>query len=651
MKIKADKGKYYLTTAIAYTSRKPHIGNTYEIVFSDAIARFKRLEGYDVFFCTGTDEHGQKIQLNAEEQGITPKEWVDRISGEVRGIWDLMNSSYDHFIRTTDEYHENQIRKIFRKYYDQGDIYKSEYEGWYCVPCESFFTETQLVDGKCPDCGRPVQKTKEESYFFKMSKYQDWLMQYIEDHPDFIYPEARKREMVNNFLKPGLQDLCVSRTSFTWGIQVDFDPKHVVYVWLDALANYITALGYDVDEPSEKFKKYWPADVHIIGKDILRFHTIYWPIFLHALDLPMPKQVFGHPWLLMNGSKMSKSIGNVMYADDLVRYFGVDGVRYYLLREMPYANDGNITYEDLINRYNSDLANTIGNLVNRTISMGKKYFDSVVKEPVWTPLDEEIKAMAAATVNSVREKMDTYHTADALEDIVSLARRLNKYIDETTPWTLGRNVEDPEQAQRLGTVLYTLLEGIRYIGILLSPFLPETGEKIMAQLGVPEELTTLESLESFGQIPAGMTTGEASPLFARLDEKKLMEQIEAENAVPAEEEPEPLTHKDEITIDEFDKVELRVGEVIACERIKKAKKLLVSQIKIGPEVRQIVSGIAMKYTPEEFVGKKVVVVTNLKPVKLCGVESQGMILCADDDKDGFCIVRPEEDIPSGGEVH
>ncbi len=652
MHIKADKGKYYLTTAIAYTSRKPHIGNTYEIVFSDAIARFKKMEGYDVFFCTGTDEHGQKIQLNAEEQGVTPKQWVDRVSGEVRGIWDLMNTSYDHFIRTTDDYHEKQVQKIFKKFYDQGDIYKSEYEGWYCVPCESFFTETQLVDGKCPDCGREVQKTKEESYFFKMSKYQDWLMQYIEDHPDFIYPEARKKEMVNNFLKPGLQDLCVSRTSFTWGIQVDFDPKHVVYVWLDALTNYITALGYDVDEPSEKFKKYWPADVHIIGKDILRFHTIYWPIFLHALGLELPKQVFGHPWLLMNGSKMSKSIGNVMYADDLAKYFGVDGVRYYLLREMPYANDGNITYEDLISRYNSDLANTIGNLVNRTISMGKKYFGGEVKAPVYTELDEEIKNMAVKTVASVREKMDTYHTADALEDIVSFARRLNKYIDETTPWTLGKNVEDPEQAERLGTVLYTLLEGIRYIGILLSPFLPETGEKIVAQLGIGEELTDLDSLETFGQIPAGMTTGEASPLFVRIDEKKLMEQIEADNAQPEEEpEQEPLEHKPEITIDEFDKVELRVGEVIACERVKKAKKLLVSQIKIGPEVRQIVSGIAKKYTPEEFVGKKVVVVTNLKPVTLCGVESQGMILCADDDEGGFCVVKPEENIPSGGEVH
>ena len=652
MHIKADKGKYYLTTAIAYTSRKPHIGNTYEIVFSDAIARFKKLEGYDVFFCTGTDEHGQKIQLNAEEQGVTPKEWVDRVSGEVRGIWDLMNTSYDHFIRTTDDYHEKQVQKIFRKFYEQGDIYKSEYEGWYCVPCESFFTETQLVDGKCPDCGREVQKTKEESYFFKMSKYQDWLMQYIEEHPDFIYPEARKREMVNNFLKPGLQDLCVSRTSFTWGIQVDFDPKHVVYVWLDALTNYITALGYDIDNPSEKFQKYWPADVHIIGKDILRFHTIYWPIFLHALGLPLPKQVFGHPWLLMNGSKMSKSIGNVMYADDLVRYFGVDGVRYYLLREMPYANDGNITYEDLISRYNSDLANTLGNLVNRTISMGKKYFGSVVQKPAFEPLDLEIKALAEATVQSVTEKMDTYHTADALEDIVALARRMNKYIDETTPWSLGKELDDPEKAARLGTVLYTLLEGIRYIGVLLSPFLPETGEKIVSQLGISEELTDLDSLKEFGQIPAGLTTGEASPLFARLDEKKLMEQIEADNAQPEPEpEEEPLEHKEEITIDEFDKIELRVGEVIACERIKKAKKLLVSQVKIGPEVRQIVSGIAKVYTPEEFIGKKVVVVTNLKPVTLCGYESQGMILCADDDQDSFCIVRPENDIPSGGEVH
>ncbi len=658
MKIKAEKGKYYITTAIAYTSRKPHIGNTYEIVFSDAIARFKKLEGHDVFFCTGTDEHGQKIQQNAEEMGVTPKAWVDRVSGEVRGIWDLMNTSYDHFIRTTDDYHEKQVQKIFKKFYDQGDIYKSEYEGWYCVPCESFFTETQLVDGKCPDCGRPVQKTKEESYFFKMSKYQDWLLQYIEEHPDFICPEARKKEMVNNFLKPGLQDLCVSRTSFTWGIQVDFDPKHVVYVWLDALTNYITALGYDVDNPSEQFNKYWPADVHIIGKDILRFHTIYWPIFLKALGLPMPKQVFGHPWLLMNGSKMSKSIGNVMYADDLVRYFSVDGVRYYLLREMPYANDGNITYEDLINRYNSDLANTIGNLVNRTISMNKKYFGSVVQASVaGDPLDEDVKAQADQMVQNVIAKMDEFRTADALEEITSFARRLNKYIDETTPWTLGKNLEDPQTAARLGTVLYTLLEGIRYIGVLLTPFLPETGAKIIEQLGVSAELTTLESLETFGALPAGMTTGEASPLFARIDEKKLMEQVEADNkqAEEAKEAEEaPIEHKPEITIDEFDKVELRVGEVIACERVKKAKKLLVSQIKIGSEVRQIVSGIAKFYDPEQFVGKKVVVVTNLKPVTLCGVESQGMILCADYTEDGadkFCVVTPEQDITSGGEVH
>ena len=652
-----SKGKYYLTTAIAYTSRKPHIGNTYEIVFSDAIARFKKLQGYDVFFCTGTDEHGQKIQENAEQAGVTPQAYVDKVAGEIRDIWDLMNTSYDHFIRTTDDYHVKAVQKIFKKFYEQGDIYKSEYEGWYCVPCESFFTETQLVDGKCPDCGREVKKTKEEAYFFKMSKYQDWLLQYIEENPEFIQPESRKKEMVNNFLKVGLQDLCVSRTSFTWGIPVEFDPKHVVYVWLDALTNYITALGYDIDGSSEKYNKYWPADVHIIGKDILRFHTIYWPIFLKALGEPLPKQVFGHPWLLMNGSKMSKSLGNVIYADDLAKYFGVDGVRYYLLREMPYANDGNITYEDVVSRYNSDLANTIGNLVNRTIAMGKKYFGAVVQAPgADVDTDSELKELALATAKSVEEKMNEFRVADALEDIVVLARRCNKYIDETTPWTLGKEAkESEEKAQRLGTVLYNLLESIRYIGVLLKPFLPETADKIVAQLGIGEDITDLDSLAAFGKIPAGMTTGEATPLFARLDEAKIMEQIHAEQAAAQapeepEEEEEEIEHKPEITIDDFEKIELRVGEVIACERVKKAKKLLVSQIKIGKEVRQIVSGIAKHYDPETFVGKKVVVVTNLKPVTLCGVRSEGMILCASDNAEGFAIVTPESEVKPGGEV-
>ncbi len=682
-----SKGKYYLTTAIAYASGKPHIGNTYEIVLSDAIARFKKLKGCDVFFCTGTDEHGQKNQKNAEESEMTPQAYVDKVSGEIRNIWDLMNTSYDYFIRTTDENHVRAVQKIFRKFYEQGDIYKSEYEGWYCVPCESFFTETQLVNGKCPDCGREVTKAREEAYFFKMSKYQDWLMEYIEEHPDFIQPEARKREMVNNFLKPGLQDLCVSRTSFSWGIPVDFDPKHVVYVWLDALTNYITALGYDVDAPSEQYKKYWPADVHIIGKDILRFHTIYWPIFLKALGEPMPKTIFGHPWLLMNGSKMSKSVGNVMYADDLTRYFGVDGVRYYLLHEMPYAGDGNITYEDLISRYNSDLANTIGNLVNRSIAMGKKYFNAVVQAPgAEEGPDAEVREAAAAALRVVTEKMEAFHVAEALEEITALARRLNKYIDETAPWSLAKEAADPsargkERSRRLGTVLYNLLEGIRYIGVLLAPFLPETSERILKQLGVPPEIATLDSLERYGQLPAGMTTGEAEPLFARIDEEKLMARIEKEqaaaetaeeaggetaretSAVAAGEAPgktakdaaaeaaeEAGGKKPEISIEDFDRLEMKVGEVLRCERVKNSKKLLVSQIRIGNENRQIVSGIAKYYAPEDFVGKKVVVVTNLKPVTLCGVRSEGMILCADDERGGFAAVVPERDVQAGGEV-
>ena len=524
----ADKGKFYLTTAIAYTSRKPHIGNTYEIILSDAIVRMRRAEGYDVRFQTGTDEHGQKVEQNAKEAGIEPKAYVDKIAGEIKSIWDLMNTSYDRFIRTTDEDHVAQVQKIFKKLYDQGDIYLSKYEGWYCTACESFFTETQVVDGKCPDCGRPVQRSSEEAYFFRMSKYSDRLLQYIEEHPEFIQPESRKKEMVNNFLKPGLQDLCVSRTSFTWGVPVSFDPKHVVYVWIDALSNYITGLGYDVDHPSEMYKKYWPADVHIIGKDILRFHTIYWPIMLMALGEPLPKQVFGHPWLLNGDSKMSKSTGNVIYADDLVRHFGVDGVRYYCLREMPFASDGNITYESMISRYNGDLANTLGNLVNRTIAMNKKYFDGVI-QPADTaePLDEELRGLATETVDKVVTAMDTLHVADSLEEIMALARRSNKYIDETAPWVLAK---DESARPRLGTVLYNLLESIRIIGILIAPFLPETGEKILAQLNVREEARSLDSAYTFGGLVVGDHTGEATPLFARIDEKKKLAEIEAEIA-------------------------------------------------------------------------------------------------------------------------
>ena len=654
----ADKGKFYLTTAIAYTSRKPHIGNTYEIILSDAIVRMRRAEGYDVRFQTGTDEHGQKVEQNAKEAGIEPKAYVDKIAGEIKSIWDLMNTSYDRFIRTTDEDHVEQVQKIFKKLYDQGDIYLGKYEGWYCTACESFFTETQVVDGKCPDCGRPVQKSSEEAYFFRMSKYSDRLLRYIEEHPEFIQPESRKKEMVNNFLKPGLQDLCVSRTSFTWGVPVSFDPKHVVYVWIDALSNYITGLGYDVDHPSEMYKQYWPADVHIIGKDILRFHTIYWPIMLMALGEPLPKQVFGHPWLLNGDSKMSKSTGNVIYADDLVRHFGVDGVRYYCLREMPFASDGNITYESMISRYNGDLANTLGNLVNRTIAMNKKYFDGVI-QPADTaePLDEELRGLATETVDKVVTAMDTLHVADSLEEIMALARRSNKYIDETAPWVLAK---DESARPRLGTVLYNLLESIRIIGILIAPFLPETGEKILAQLNVREEARSLDSAYTFGGLVVGDHTGEATPLFARIDEKKKLAEIEAEiaaankaaekeaaKAAPAKEEKAAVP---EITIDDFAKVQLKVGQVMACDRVEGAKKLLVSQIRIGEETRQIVSGIAQWYTPEEFIGKKVVVVTNLKPVKLRGVLSEGMILCAEDAAGNLAVVSPEKDIQPGGEV-
>mgnify|MGYP002579514838 CR=1 FL=1 len=644
-------GKFYITTAIAYTSRKPHIGNTYEIILTDAIARFKRLTGDDVFFLTGTDEHGQKIEQIANEMGITPKKYVDKIAGEIKTIWDLMNTSYNKFIRTTDDYHEKTVQKIFKRLYDQGDIYKSEYEGHYCVPCETFFTQTQLVDGKCPDCGREVTKAKEEAYFFKMSKYQDRLMKHIEENPEFIMPEARRKEMVNNFLKPGLQDLCVSRSSFKWGVPVTFDDKHVIYVWIDALSNYITALGYDTEKSSDLYKKYWPADVHIIGKDILRFHTIYWPIILMALGEPLPKQVFGHPWLLNGDSKMSKSLGNVIYADDLVRHFGVDAVRYYVLREMPYAQDGTITYETIISRYNADLANTLGNLVNRTVAMSKKYFDSNIENTnVTGETDSDLINTVIETKNNVVSKMNEFKVADSLEIIINLARRLNKYIDETMPWALAKEEKDHA---RLKTVLYNLIEGIRYLGVLLSPFMPETSEKILEQIGA--EYKDFSSLEKFGMTKSGTKVGDAVPLFARIDEKKMLEEIEKEvneSKKKAEKEakkPEKDAENAEITIDDFAKVKLKVGEVIECKRVEGADKLLVSQIKIGDEVRQIVSGIAKYYSPEEMVGKKVVVVTNLKPVKLRGVLSSGMILAAS-DKDGLSLITPDKDIESGFEV-
>ena len=633
------KEKFYITTAIAYTSRKPHIGNTFEIVFTDAIARFKKQMGYDVFFLTGTDEHGQKIQEEAEKAGITPKQYVDNVAGEIKRIWDLMGADYDKFIRTTDDYHERSVQHIFKKLYEQGDIYKSEYEGWYCVPCESFFTETQLVDGCCPDCGRPVKKTKEEAYFFKMSKYQDALMKHIEENPEFIQPESRKKEMVNNFLKPGLQDLCVSRTSFTWGVPVEFDPGHVIYVWVDALSNYINALGYDPEkEPSELMKKYWPADVHIIGKDILRFHTIYWPIFLMALDLPLPKQVFGHPWLLSGTDKMSKSKGNVMYADDLADLFGVDAIRYYLLKEMPYAQDGTITYENIISRYNADLANTIGNLVNRTVSMVNKYFDGVIQAECAGDYDEELKSTAVSAAKAVTAKMNEYKTSDALEEIMILARRSNKYIDETMPWALAK---DEAQKARLGGVLYNLVESIRFIAVLLQPFMPETAKNIFAQINAVD--TSWDSLDVFGKTKAGDKVGTATPLFVRLDEAKKMEEIEAGLSKPAVEEKEP---ENLISIEDFAKVEIKVGKVLESKLVEGADKLLVSKIKVGDEVKQIVSGIAKFYPPEEFVGKSVAVVTNLKPVKLRGVLSEGMILAASDKKN-LSLITLDKEISDG----
>ena len=627
-----SKGKFYITTAIAYTSRKPHIGNSYEIVMTDAIARYKRLQGYDVFFQTGTDEHGQKIEEIAAAEGITPKQHVDRVAGEIKAICDLLNTTYDKFIRTTDPDHERVIQKIFKKLYDQGDIYKGHYEGMYCTPCESFWTESQLVDGKCPDCGREVKPAREEAYFLKLSKYQKQLEEYIETNENFIYPESRKKEMLNNFIKPGLQDLCVSRTSFKWGIPVDFDPKHVVYVWLDALANYITGIGYDPDGSSEQYKKYWPADVHIIGKDIVRFHTIYWPIMLMALGEPLPKQVFGHPWLLFGTDKMSKSRGNVIYADDLVELFGVDAVRYYLLAEMPYASDGSITYENMIERYNSDLANTLGNLVNRTIAMTNKYFDGVVQPgDVTEELDDELKTLAVETVGNVDKLLSEYRVSDTLDAIFTLAKRCNKYIDETAPWALAK---DESKKARLGTVLYNLLESIRFVAVLLSPFLPETSEKILSQMNT--DIKDYDSLSAFGALKAGTVVGKAEPLFARIDAKEMFEKIEARAEAAQEaakeenaevEEAEGLT---KIGIEDFSKVELKVAEIKDCEPIKKAKKLLKLTLDDGSKTpRTVASGIAKWYKPEELIGHKVIVVSNLKPAVLCGVESNGMILAAD----------------------
>ncbi len=633
---------YYITTAITYTSRKPHVGNTYEIVLTDALARYHRMKGEDVFFCTGTDEHGQKIEEIAAQEKITPKEYVDRIAGDIRRIWDTMNVSYDYFIRTTDEAHEKVVQKIFKKLYEQGDIYKGAYEGWYCTPCESFWTETQLVDGKCPDCGREVKKTREEAYFFRMSKYQDRLTEYIESHPDFIVPESRKREMVNNFLKPGLQDLCVSRSSFQWGIPVDFDPKHIVYVWIDALTNYITALGYDPDGSSENFKKYWPADVHVIGKDILRFHTIYWPIMLMALDLPLPKQVFGHPWMLFGADKMSKSRGNVLYADDLAEQFGLDGIRYYMLSEMPFAQDGSITYETIIERYNADLANTLGNLVNRTVSMVQKYFSGVIPTPqAYQPLDEEVRTLAMETVAEVDRQMLTYHVSDALGAIFALARRSNKYIDETTPWTLAKTEEGKA---RLQTVLYVLLESIRYLGVLLTPFMPQSAAAILEQIGSAD--ASYASLSAFGGIRSGERVGTPVPLFSRIDEKEKMKEIEAAMAKP-EEKPEGIAS---ITIDDFAKVELTVAKVTACEKVKKSKKLLCLQLDDGQGGRQVVSGISTWYAPEELIGKKVVLVSNLAPAKLCGVESNGMILAADCPNGDVRVIFVDDEIPQGSKI-
>ena len=638
------KKKYYITTAIAYTSRKPHIGNSYEIVMTDAIARYKRMQGYDVFFLTGTDEHGQKIEEYAKKSGVTPKEYVDKVAGEIKETCDLLNTTYDHFIRTTDDYHEKAVQKIFKKLYEQGDIYKGCYEGMYCTPCESFWTESQLVDGKCPDCGREVKKAKEEAYFFRMSKYQKQLEKYIEDNPDFIFPEQRKNEMVNNFIKPGLQDLCVSRTSFKWGIPVDFDPDHVVYVWIDALSNYITALGYSPDGSGDNYKKYWPADVHIIGKDILRFHTIYWPIMLMALGEPLPKQVFAHPWLLFGSDKMSKSRGNVIYAEDLVKLIGVDAVRYYLLSEMPYVSDGSITYETVFERYNSDLANTLGNLVNRIVAMSNKYFGGQVMAPTaQEPLDEQLKDAALAAVENVDKLLSKYRVSDALEAILSLARRSNKYIDETAPWVLAK---DEDKKERLGTVLYNLLESIRFIAILVSPFMPETAEKIFKQINT--QVTSYDSLKEFGGLKAGEKVGTAEPLFSRLDSEKLLADI-AEAAKKAQEAEKPkkeIEQKPEITIDDFAKVELRVAKVEACEPVKRAKKLLKLTLDDGAGKRTVASGIAQYYKPEDLIGHNVILVANLKPAKLCGVESCGMILAADSNDSVKVIFADDMEVGS-----
>ena len=646
-----DKKKFYMTTAIAYTSGKPHIGNTYEIVLADSIARFKRQQGYDVFFQTGTDEHGQKIELKAEEKGVTPKAFVDEVSTEIKRIWDLMNTSYDKFIRTTDADHEKQVQKIFKKLYDKGDIYKGHYEGMYCTPCESFFTESQLVDGKCPDCGREVQPAKEEAYFFRMSKYADRLIEHINTHPEFIQPVSRKNEMMNNFLLPGLQDLCVSRTSFKWGIPVDFDPKHVVYVWLDALTNYITGIGYDCDgNSSEQFKKDWPADLHLIGKDIIRFHTIYWPIFLMALDLPLPKQVFGHPWLLQGDGKMSKSKGNVLYADELVDFFGVDAVRYFVLHEMPFENDGVISWELMVERMNSDLANTLGNLVNRTVSMSNKYFGGVVENKnVNEPVDEELKKVVLETPNKVIAKMEELRVADAITEIFTLFKRCNKYIDETMPWALAK---DEAKKERLATVLYNLVESISVGATLLESFMPETSDKVLAQLGAQKR--NLSQMDTFGLYPSGnKVTEKPEILFARMDIKEVMAKVAELHPVKEVKEEEKgidIEPKDEITFEEFGKMQFQVGEIISCEAVNKSKKMLCSQVKIGSQVKQIVSGIKAHYTPEEMVGKKVMVLVNLKPAKLAGVLSEGMLLCAEDENGELSLMVPEKKMPSGAEI-
>lgn len=640
-----EKEKFYVTTAIAYTSKTPHIGNTYEIVLTDAIARHNRFIGKDVYFLTGTDEHGVKIQEIAEEQGITPQEHVDKIAGEIRDIADMLNVSYDGFIRTTDEHHVKAVQKIFRKLYDQGDIYKGEYEGWYCTPCESFWTKTQLKDGCCPDCGRPVQKTKEEAYFFKMSKYQKQLEQYIDEHPDFIQPESRKNEMLNNFIKPGLQDLCVSRTSFTWGIPVDFDPGHVIYVWIDALSNYITALGYSVDEKGELYKKYWPADVHVIGKDILRFHTIYWPIMLMALGEPLPKKIFGHPWMLFGEEKMSKSRGNVIYAQDLVRHFGVDAVRYYMLHEMPFAQDGTITYEVFISRYNSDLANTLGNLVTRTVAMVNKYFDGILPAPAYEgEFDADLKNVAISAIDSVENKMNSLRVSDSLDEIWKVVNRANKYIDETTPWVLAKS---DETKPRLGTVLYNLIETIRIIASLLSSYMPETSQKILDEIG--GGVSTYESVKSFGAAVPGTKVGEANVLFARIDTEKKLAELAEEMQANEEPQVEIAPYKDYIEFDEWEKLDIRVGKVLECEPVKKSKKLLRFTLEVGNEKRQILSGISQYHKPEELIGKNVVFIANLKPRKMMGLESCGMILSAEHDGK-LTALTTINDIQSGAEI-